>query len=115
MPANALRVIGWVEDPDTYPIQPKPDIGIPARARASAAAHQRDRRGDAGTAQLGAAIHHFFDENGFFWVNRPAIAASGAEGAGALLRVSTLVSPTCRAPQRARSISRRISLAARRS
>jgi asparaginyl-tRNA synthetase len=24
MQANALRVIGWIEDPDTYPIQPKP-------------------------------------------------------------------------------------------
>jgi asparaginyl-tRNA synthetase len=24
MQANALKVIGWVEDPDTYPIQPKP-------------------------------------------------------------------------------------------
>ena len=24
MQASALRVIGWVEDPDTYPIQPKP-------------------------------------------------------------------------------------------
>ena len=24
MQANALRVIGWGDDPDTYPIQPKP-------------------------------------------------------------------------------------------
>src|SRR6266581_5759233 len=24
MQASALKVIGWVEDPDTYPIQPKP-------------------------------------------------------------------------------------------
>ncbi len=24
MQASALRVIGWVDDPDTYPIQPKP-------------------------------------------------------------------------------------------
>src|ERR1700731_2114618 len=24
MQANAIKVIGWVEDPDTYPIQPKP-------------------------------------------------------------------------------------------
>src|SRR5215475_9530960 len=24
MQASAIRVIGWVEDPDTYPIQPKP-------------------------------------------------------------------------------------------
>src|ERR1700689_5816010 len=24
MQANAIKVIGWVEDPDSYPIQPKP-------------------------------------------------------------------------------------------
>src|SRR5213075_3415254 len=24
MQADAIRVIGWVDDPDTYPIQPKP-------------------------------------------------------------------------------------------
>src|SRR5207249_3667880 len=36
------------------------------------------------------AIHRFFDENGFFWVNTPIITASDAEGAGALFRVSTL-------------------------
>src|SRR5690349_14383783 len=24
MQASALKVVGWVEDPDTYPIQPKP-------------------------------------------------------------------------------------------
>src|SRR6266851_2888343 len=24
MQANAIKVIGWVDDPDTYPIQPKP-------------------------------------------------------------------------------------------
>src|SRR5262245_32666037 len=24
MQANAIEVIGWVDDPDTYPIQPKP-------------------------------------------------------------------------------------------
>ena len=24
MQASAIKVIGWVDDPDTYPIQPKP-------------------------------------------------------------------------------------------
>ena len=36
------------------------------------------------------AIHRFFHEHGFFWVNTPIITASDAEGAGALFRVSTL-------------------------
>src|SRR6516225_963337 len=39
---------------------------------------------------LAQAIHRFFDENNFFWVNTPIITASDAEGAGALFRVSTL-------------------------
>ncbi len=39
---------------------------------------------------LAKAIHRFFDEHGFFWVNTPIITASDAEGAGALFRVSTL-------------------------
>src|SRR5260370_474753 len=39
---------------------------------------------------LARAIHRFFDETGFFWVNPPIITASDAEGAGALFRVSTL-------------------------
>src|SRR5579883_193197 len=39
---------------------------------------------------LAKAIHRFFDENGFFWVNTPIITSSDAEGAGALFRVSTL-------------------------
>jgi asparaginyl-tRNA synthetase len=36
------------------------------------------------------AIHRFFHENGFLWVNTPIITAADAEGAGALFRVSTL-------------------------
>src|SRR5437588_632997 len=36
------------------------------------------------------AIHRFFHERDFFWVNTPIITASDAEGAGALFRVSTL-------------------------
>jgi asparaginyl-tRNA synthetase len=39
---------------------------------------------------LAQAIHRFFHERGFFWVNTPIITASDAEGAGALFRVSTL-------------------------
>ena len=48
------------------------------------------RRKKAGAAQPAQAIHRFFDEHGFFWVNTPIIIASDAEGAGALFPVSTL-------------------------
>src|SRR6201997_2739949 len=91
MQANALRVIGWVDDPDTYPIQPKPHTLEYLRE----VAHLRPRTNVVGAAtrvrhSLAKAIHRFFDENGFFWVNTPIITASDAEGAGALFRVSTL-------------------------
>src|SRR6266498_4413270 len=91
MQASEVRVIGWVEDPDSYPIQPKPHTMEFLRD----VAHLRPRTNVIGAATrvrhtLAKAIHRFFDENGFFWVNTPIITAADAEGAGALFRVSTL-------------------------
>src|ERR1700687_4387705 len=91
MQASAVSVIGWVEGPDTYPIQPKPHTLEFLRE----VAHLRPRTNVIAAATrvrhtLAKAIHRFFDENGFFWVNTPIITASDAEGAGALFRVSTL-------------------------
>src|ERR1700731_4426635 len=91
MQASAIKVVGWVDDPDTYPIQPKAhsleflrDVAhLRPRTNTIAAATR-------GRPTLGKAIHRFFDENGFFWVNTPIITAADAEGAGALFRVSTL-------------------------
>src|SRR5262245_59607109 len=89
--AATIKVIGWVDDPDTYPIQPKPHTMEYLRE----VAHLRPRTNVIGAATrvrhtLAQAIHRFFDENGFFWVNTPIITSSDAEGAGALFRVSTL-------------------------
>ena len=91
MQASAVRVAGWVDDPDSYPIQPKPHSFEFLRE----VAHLRPRTNVIGAATrvrhvLAQAIHRFFDERGFFWVNTPIITASDAEGAGALFRVSTL-------------------------
>src|SRR5712664_1677092 len=91
MQASAIQVIGWVDDPDTYPIQPKPHTLEYLRE----VAHLRPRTNVIGAAtrvrhSLAKAIHRFFDENGFLWVNTPIITAADAEGAGALFRVSTL-------------------------
>ena len=91
MQASAIDVIGWVDDPETYPIQPKPHSLEFLRE----VAHLRPRTNVIAAATrvrhaLAQAIHRFFDENGFFWVNTPIITASDAEGAGALFRVSTL-------------------------
>src|SRR6187200_2862029 len=91
MQAGAIRVVGWVDDPDTYPIQPKPHTLEFLRE----VAHLRPRTNVIGAATrvrhtIAQAIHRFFDEQGFFWVNTPIITSSDAEGAGALFRVSTL-------------------------
>ncbi len=91
MQASAIKVIGWVDDPDTYPISPKHHTMEYLRE----VAHLRPRTNVIGAATrvrhtLAQAIHRFFDDNGFFWVNTPIITSSDAEGAGSLFRVSTL-------------------------
>ena len=91
MQASEIRVLGWVEDPDTYPIQPKPHTMEYLRE----VAHLRPRTNVIGATTrvrhcVAQAIHRFFHEHGFFWVNTPIITTSDAEGAGELFRVSTL-------------------------
>ncbi|HSW83357.1 MAG TPA: asparagine--tRNA ligase, partial [Usitatibacter sp.] len=91
MQATRIKVVGWVDDPDTYPIQPKPHTMEFLRE----VAHLRPRTNVIGAASrvrhaLAMAIHRFFDTDGFLWVNTPIITASDAEGAGELFRVSTL-------------------------
>ena len=91
MQATAVKVVGWVDDPDTYPIQPKPHTLEYLRD----VAHLRSRTNVIGAASrirhtVAQAIHRFFHEQGFLWVNTPIITASDCEGAGELFRVSTL-------------------------
>src|SRR6185436_951140 len=91
MQATSIRVVGWVDDPDTYPIQPKPHTMEFLRE----VAHLRPRTNVIGATTrvrhtLAMAIHRFFSDNGFLWVHTPIITASDAEGAGELFRVSTL-------------------------
>ncbi len=91
MQASAIEVVGWVDDPDTYPIQPKPHTMEFLRE----VAHLRPRTNVIGATTrvrhtLAMAIHRFFSDDGFVWVNTPIITASDAEGAGELFRVSTL-------------------------
>ncbi len=91
MQASAIRVLGWVEDPDSYPIQPKPHTLEFLRE----VAHLRPRTNVIGAVTrvrhtIAQSIHRFFHDNGFVWVNTPIITTSDAEGAGELFRVSTL-------------------------
>ena len=49
--ASDVKVIGWVEDPDTYPVQAQaPQLRVSQRSRAPAAPHQYFRRRDARAA-----------------------------------------------------------------
>ncbi|MDD5719921.1 MAG: asparagine--tRNA ligase [Candidatus Krumholzibacteria bacterium] len=89
--ASAVRVIGWVEDPETYPVQPKRHSLEFLRE----VAHLRPRTNTFGAVTrvrncLAQATHRFFHERGFYWIHTPIITGADAEGAGELFRVSTL-------------------------
>ncbi|TXK64397.1 asparagine--tRNA ligase [Alkalisalibacterium limincola] len=89
--AEQIEVAGWVDDPETYPIQPKPHSLEFLRE----VAHLRPRTNLFGAVTrirhcLAQAVHRFFDENGYYWINTPIVTTSDAEGAGQLFRVSTL-------------------------
>ncbi|HKC57022.1 MAG TPA: asparagine--tRNA ligase [Vicinamibacterales bacterium] len=89
--AESVQVVGWVDDPDTYPIQPKKTSFEYLRE----VAHLRPRTNTLGAVarvrhSLSMAMHRYFHEHGFFWVHTPIITASDAEGAGEMFRVSTL-------------------------
>jgi asparaginyl-tRNA synthetase len=88
---GAVRVVGWVDDPDHYPIQPKPHSFEFLREQA----HLRARTNTFGAVArmrhcLSVAIHRFYHERGFYYVHTPIITASDCEGAGQMFRVSTL-------------------------
>ena len=57
--------------------------------------HLRARTNTIGAVQrvrstMAYAVHRFFQENGFYYVNTPLITASDAEGAGQMFQVTTL-------------------------
>jgi asparaginyl-tRNA synthetase len=88
---ESVEVVGWVDDPDHYPMQPKRHTMEYLRE----VAHLRPRTNVIGAVTrvrhtLAQAVHRFFHERGFFWIHTPIITASDAEGAGQMFRVSTL-------------------------
>ncbi|KTC84346.1 asparagine--tRNA ligase [Legionella cincinnatiensis] len=89
--AEHINVVGWVENPDTYPIQAKRHTLEFLRE----VAHLRPRTNTISAVTrirhcLSQAIHRFFHEQGFFWIHTPIITSSDCEGAGEMFRVSTL-------------------------
>jgi len=89
--ATSVEVVGLVDDPETYPIQPKAHSFEYLRE----VAHLRPRTNTFGAVTrvrhvMSMAVHRFFHERGFFWIHTPIITANDAEGAGEMFRVSTL-------------------------
>lgn len=89
--ANTVTVLGWVENPDSYPMSAKRHSIEYLREHA----HLRPRTNMIGAVTrvrncLAQAIHRFYHEQGFYWISTPIITASDCEGAGEMFRVSTL-------------------------
>lgn len=89
--ASSVTVLGFVEDPDTYPVAPKRHSVEYLREHA----HLRVRTNMMGAVTrvrncIAQAIHRFFHDEGFMWIATPLITASDCEGAGEMFRVSTL-------------------------
>ncbi|GAA5143876.1 asparagine--tRNA ligase [Thalassotalea piscium] len=89
--ATKVEVLGFVEDPDTYPMAAKRHSIEFLREHA----HLRARTNLGGAVtrvrnSLAQAIHRFLHEKGYLWISTPLITGSDCEGAGEMFRVSTL-------------------------
>jgi asparaginyl-tRNA synthetase len=89
--ATAVDVLGFVEDPDTYPMSAKRHSIEFLREQA----HLRPRTNIGGAVTrvrncLAQAVHRFLHSKGYFWISTPLITGSDCEGAGEMFRVSTL-------------------------
>ena len=116
MQADSVRVIGWVDDPDTYPIQPKPHTLEFLRE----VAHLRPRTNVIGALTrvrhtIAKSIHGFSTSKASAGSTRRSSRRRMPRARARCSASPRSTSPTCRARRRARSISRRISSGARRS
>jgi asparaginyl-tRNA synthetase len=89
--ATEVEVLGFVEDPDTYPMAAKRHSIEFLREQA----HLRPRTNIGGAVTrvrncLAQAVHRFLHSKGYFWISTPLITGSDCEGAGEMFRVSTL-------------------------
>lgn len=88
--AESIEIYGTA-DSESYPLQKKGHTLEFLREKA----HLRPRTNTFGAvlrvrSALAFAIHKFFNERGFFYLNTPLITASDCEGAGAMFQVTTL-------------------------
>ena len=87
--ATDIKLVG--DCPDDYPLQKKRHTLEYLRE----IGHLRARTNTIGAVErvrskMAYAVHRFFQENGFYYVNTPLITASDAEGAGQMFQVTTL-------------------------
>ena len=87
---SKIQILGD-SNPEEYPIQPKKHTLEFLREKA----HLRIRTNTFSAimrvrSTLSFAVHQYFQQNGFYYVNTPIITGSDAEGAGEMFRVSTL-------------------------
>jgi asparaginyl-tRNA synthetase len=85
-----LQILGDC-DAEKYPLQPKKHSLEFLRE----IAHLRSRTNTFSAVMrvrhaMAFAVHQFFNERGFFYIQTPIITGSDAEGAGAMFRVTTL-------------------------
>jgi asparaginyl-tRNA synthetase len=90
MQASQITVFGEA-DPEVFPLQKKGHTLEFLRE----IAHLRPRTNTFGAIfrmrhHLAFAIHKFFNDRGFYYVNTPIVTGSDAEGAGEMFRVSVL-------------------------
>jgi asparaginyl-tRNA synthetase len=89
--ADKIDVLGWVEDPETYPLSPKQHSFEHLRR----VAHLRPRSNTFGAVarlrnSLSIGIHKYLQDRGFLWVHTPIITSSDSEGAGQAFAVTSL-------------------------
>lgn len=87
---SKIKILGD-SNPEEYPIQPKKHSLEFLREKA----HLRIRTSTFSAVMrvrstLSFAIHQYFHQNGFYYVNTPIITGSDAEGAGEMFRVTSL-------------------------
>ncbi|WP_343152437.1 asparagine--tRNA ligase [Buchnera aphidicola] len=88
--ASNIKVIGWVENPDTYPLSLKKHTNEFLRS----IPHLRTRSNSFGAINrirsfLFHSLHTFLNNKKYYWVPTPIITAINAEGAGSMFKVSS--------------------------
>ncbi|MBV52807.1 MAG: asparagine--tRNA ligase [Coxiellaceae bacterium] len=91
MQVTDFTVVGDVQDPDSYPMAAKRHSMEHLREHS----HLRPRTNIIGAVSrvrnsIAQAVHRFFNEEGFVWINTPILTACDCEGAGELFTVTAM-------------------------